>query len=55
MESTLSTTTKQDQSAGTRTGFKEVFDQQVEFFHTQATQPISFRIAQLKKLSLLVV
>ena len=50
MESTLSTTTKQDQSAGTRTGFKEVFDQQVEFFHTQATQPISFRIAQLKKL-----
>lgn len=50
MESTLTPTTKQDQSAGTRTGFKEVFDQQVDFFHTQATQPIAFRIAQLKKL-----
>jgi len=50
MESTLTPTTKKYQSAGTRTGFREVFDQQVELFHTQATQPVAFRIAQLKKL-----
>ena len=50
MESTLSTTTKQYQSAGTRPDFKEIFNQQVDFFNTQATQPIAFRIAQLKKL-----
>ena len=50
MESTLTPTTKQYQSAGTKPDFKEVFNQQVDFFHTQATQPIAFRIAQLKKL-----
>ncbi len=50
MESTLTPTTKQYQSAGTKPDFKEIFNQQVDFFHTQATQPIAFRIAQLKKL-----
>jgi aldehyde dehydrogenase (NAD+) len=50
MESTLTPTTKQYQTAGTRPDFKEIFNQQVDFFNTQATQPIAFRIAQLKKL-----
>ena len=50
MESTLTHTTKEYQTAGTRPDFKEIFNQQVDFFNTQATQPIAFRIAQLKKL-----
>ena len=50
MESTLTYTTKEFQTAGTRPDFKEIFNQQVDFFNTQATQPIAFRIAQLKKL-----
>jgi aldehyde dehydrogenase (NAD+) len=50
MESNLTPTAKQYQTAGTKADFKEIFNQQVDFFHTQATQPIAFRIAQLKKL-----
>lgn len=50
MESTLTHTKKEYQTAGTRPDFKEIFNQQVDFFNTQATQPIAFRIAQLKKL-----
>ncbi|MEY4627951.1 MAG: hypothetical protein RLZZ595_277 [Bacteroidota bacterium] len=55
MDSTHTTMTSQFQAVENRPAFKDIFAQQVDFFHSQATQPVAFRIAQLKKLKQAII
>lgn len=50
MDSTLSATSVRHQSVNREPAFKSIFEDQLAFFNSQATRPVSFRIEQLRKL-----